>query len=129
MLWHQTINFTGFHSLVLDTDETSTGKWLVPIPIPDIGLVWEEIEDAACEGRVAAVKKSTDHLARKLGHHLACVYCVASDAETVAETLRLLREIGVEGPLQYKTDRATFEWREKYLWASDDFEHAAKMAR
>lgn len=98
----------------------------MPISLPDIAHLWEEIEDAACEGRVAAVKKSTKELSRKLGHDLACVYCRASDSDTVGETLAILREIGVTGPLQYKSDRATFEWREQYLWSSDDFEQAPK---
>ena len=123
MLWHPTLNLTGFKSRILNTDEASTGKWLVPIPIPDTGLLWEEIEDAACEGTLLAVKKSTDILGRKLGHHLACVYCSASDADTVREVLTVLRELGVEGELRYKSDRATFEFRDDYLWSSAEIEN------
>ena len=122
MLWHPTLSFTGFRSRILDTDEASTGKWLVPIPIPDIGLIWEEIEDAACEGRLLAVKKSTDVLGKKLGHNLACVYCTSSDGDTVREVLALLRELGVDGELRYKSDKATLEFRDQYLWSSDEIE-------
>lgn len=123
MLWHPTLSTTGFKSRILDTDELSTGKWIMPIPIPDIGLLWEEIEDAACEGRLLAVKKSTDVLGKKLGHHLACVYCASSDADSVREVLMILRELGVEGELRYKSDRATFEFRDQYLWSSSEIEN------
>ncbi|UWU29129.1 DUF1917 domain-containing protein [Rhizobium sp. WSM1274] len=122
MLWHPTISKNGFRSKVLDSDHSSTGKWLVPIPIPDVGLVWEDIEDAAVGGRLLAVKKSTHELVRRIGHHLVCVYCSASDELTVAETLRTLREIDVEGDLRYKSDLATFDGREEYLYSSSEFE-------
>lgn len=129
MLWHPTLSFASFRSIIRDTDEASTGKWLIPIPIPDIGLIWEEIEDAACEGRVIAVKKSTDALSKRLGHHLACVYCSASDADTVREVLMILRELGVEGELRYKSDRATFEFRGDYLWSSSEIENLSLSNR
>jgi len=57
-----------------------------------------------------------------MGHDLVCVYCGASDAETVTGTLRHLRAIGVDGELSYKSDRATVEWRDEYLYNSNDFE-------
>jgi|GEM_PF-4265205 len=122
MLWHPTLSFTGFKSIVRETDEASTGKWLVPISIPDIACLWEEIEDAACEGKLLAVKKSTDVLGRKLGHHLACVYCSASDTDSVREVLKVLRELGVDGELRYKSDRSTHEFRSDYLWSSAEIE-------
>lgn len=129
MLWHPTLSTTGFKSRILDTDEASTGKWLVAIPNPDIGNLWEEIEDAACEGRLLAVKKSTDVLGRKLGHNLACVYCSPSDADSVREVLTVLRELGVEGELRYKSDRATFEFRDDYLWSSSEIENFSISTR
>ncbi|TCA62722.1 DUF1917 domain-containing protein [Rhizobium pisi] len=128
MLWYPTLSKSGFRSIISDTDEASTGKWLVPITVPDIGLVWEEIEDAAVEGRLTAVKKSTPQLRKQIARDLVCVYCTASDADTVAETLAILREIGVTDELRYKSDRATSDGREEYLWQSDNFRLTAKMA-
>lgn len=125
MLWFPTLSKNGFRSAIADSDELSTGKWLVPIQLPDIGLLWEDIEDEAVKGRLLAVKKSTLILRRKIGHDLVCVYCPASDADTVAETLTTLRKIGVADELRYKSDRATFEHRDEYLYSSGDFEGLA----
>ena len=111
MRWFLTMSATGFSSVVSDSDHASSGKWIVERP----GQLWEEIEDAAVEGRLLAVKKARDH-------SVALVYCRSSDEETVAETLAILREIGVEGQLRYKSDRATDQRRDEYLYDSDDFE-------
>ncbi|HBF30618.1 hypothetical protein [Rhizobium sp.] len=125
MLWYPTLSSTVFRSIVADSDQQSTGKWLVPIGVPDISLLWEEIEDAAVEGKFLAVKKSTIQLRKEIGHDLVCIYCNTSDAETVGETLKILREIGVSEELRYKSDRATFEDREDFLYGSTDFEGPA----
>ncbi|MBX5164836.1 hypothetical protein [Rhizobium sp. NZLR4b] len=127
MLWYPTLSKFGFRSGVSDSDETSTGKWLVPIGVPDIGRVWEDLEDAAVAGKLLAIKKSTDVLRRKLGHDLVCVYCSRSDEYTVSDTLTVLREIGVEGDLRYKSDLATFEGRDEYLYGSSDFEELLSL--
>ncbi|MGO4569045.1 putative phosphothreonine lyase domain-containing protein [Rhizobium sp. 2YAF20] len=125
MLWYPTLSKSSFRSIITDDDTTSTGKWLAQVQAPDIGLIWEALEDAAVEGRLLAVKKSTRELRRQLGHDLICVYCAASDEETVSETLTTLREIGVDGELCYKSDKATFDGRDEYLWSSEDFEGLA----
>ncbi len=125
MLWFPSISKSGFRSVIGDTAEASSGKWLVPITVPDIGQMWEEIEDAAVEGRLLAVKKSTGLLRKKIGHDLVCVYCSASDVDTVVETLAILRDIGVADELRYRSDKATFEGRDEYLWSSVDFEGLA----
>ncbi|MGX9991638.1 hypothetical protein ACS4RR_021145 [Rhizobium sp. Z1P35] len=122
MLWHPTLSTFRFKSKILDTNEASSGKWLVPIQIPDVGLIWEDIEDAALAGRLLAVKKSTDVLARKIGHHLVCVYCATSDEACVGETLKVLRDLGVDGDLRYKSDKATFESKDQNLYSSREFE-------
>ncbi|MBA9031717.1 putative phosphothreonine lyase domain-containing protein [Rhizobium leguminosarum] len=122
MLWYPTLSKHGFRSIIGDTDQASTGKWLVSIQVPDIGQLWEEIEDAAVEGKLLAVKKSTQLLKKQIGHDLVCVYCSSSDEATVAETLAILREIGIDGDLRYKSDLATFKWRDEYLYSSNDFE-------
>jgi hypothetical protein len=122
MLWYPTISKSGFRSIIRDTDEASTGKWLVGVSVPDISRLWEEIEDAAVEGRLLAVKKSTGLLRSKIGHDLVCVYCSGSDEATVTETLTVLREIGIDGDLEYKSDKATLERRDECLYSSLDFE-------
>jgi len=62
MLWFPTIS----KSVVRDTDNLSTGKWLVRIGVPDTAGIWEEIENAAVEGKSNAVKKSTREVAREI---------------------------------------------------------------
>lgn len=77
MLWFPTLSepMNSFHSIIADTDEASSGEWLVAIPVPDTQRLWEELEDAAVEGRLPAVKKARDH-------SLACVYCRGSSDGT-----------------------------------------------
>jgi hypothetical protein len=125
MLWYPTLSKHSFRSIITSDDITSTGKWLVPIQPPDIGRLWEDLEDAAVEGKLLAVKKSTQLLRKQIGHDLVCVYCSSSSDGAVYETLLKLREIGVTDELQYKSDRATSDWREEYLWTSQDFEGLA----
>lgn len=111
MMWFPVISRTGFRSRIRESDQASSGKWIVGQP----GPLWEEIEDAAVEGRLLAIKKSRDH-------SIVCVYCRTSDEETAAATLAILRNIGVEGELRYKSDRATEQRRDEYLYDSDEFE-------
>jgi hypothetical protein len=92
------------------------------VPFGETETIWEPIEDAAIRGDVAGAKLSSRHLDRILGHHLACVYCTSSDRKSVVELLRKLRDLGVDGPLKYKTCRATIERREEFLWISDEIE-------
>ncbi len=112
MRWFPTMSTTDFYSIIADSDHVSSGKWIIERPGPP----WEEIEDAAIEGQLLAIKKSRDH-------SIALVYCRSSDEQTVAETLAILREIGVEGDMRYKSDRATDQRRDEYLYDSADFEH------
>jgi len=111
MRWFPTMSATNFCSTISCSDHTSSGKWIIEQP----GHLWEEIEDAAIGRRLLAVKKSRDH-------SIVCVYCGTSDQDTAAATLAILRDIGVEGELRYKSDRATEQRRDEYLYDSDDFE-------
>ncbi|MGO8034932.1 putative phosphothreonine lyase domain-containing protein [Rhizobium leguminosarum] len=122
MLWFPTLSKNSFRSVIAESDERSSGKWLVPIEVPDIAEVWAKIEDAVVEGKLLAAKKSTHHLVRIIGYNLACVYCSESNETTITETLAVLREIGIEGELRYKSDKATFEQSDEYLYSSNDFE-------
>lgn len=76
-----------------------------------------------------AIKKSTVLLRKKIGHDLVCAYCCSSDPQTVAETLAVLRSIGIDGELRYKSDLATFENRAVYLWSSTDFEQVVQLKK
>ncbi|MBY3044862.1 hypothetical protein [Rhizobium leguminosarum] len=111
MRWFPTTSENAFQSLVTDSDQTSTGKWIIQQP----GSLWEEIDAAIIDGRLTAAKKARDH-------SVALVYCRSSDEHTVAETLAILREIGIEGEIRYKSDRATEQRRDDYLYESDEFE-------
>lgn len=122
-MWNPVVSAIRFQSNKgRGSEETSTGKWLVPIPFGKIEEIWEPIEDAAALGKIAGAKISSRYLDQKLGHHLACVYCRSSDRESVAELLHKLRNLGIDGTLRYKTCRATIDRREEFLWTSDVIE-------
>ncbi|MDX0503626.1 hypothetical protein GOC80_13420 [Sinorhizobium medicae] len=116
MRWFPTTSENGFQSIITDSDQTSTGKWIIQHP----GHLWEEIDAAIIDGRLVAAKKARDH-------SIALVYCRSSEEQTVAETLVILREIGVGGELVYKSDRATDQRRHEYLYSSNDFEQALSL--
>lgn len=122
-MWSYVISNNSFVSRYSSPDETlSTGKWVVNFPLNDPDDLWDRLVTAASFGRIAAVKRSSERLDKIAGHHIACVYCRSSDEETVKRTLALLREIGVSGPLRYKSDKATVEGRDEYLYESDILE-------
>lgn len=119
-MWHHVISKDLFLSRFTPEDETlGTGKWVVTFPLGDPDDLWERLVKAACAGDLDATKRSSARLDAIAGHHIACVYCRSSDEETVKRTLALLREIGVSGPLRYKSDKATVERRDEYLYESD----------
>lgn len=128
MLWHSTVSATGFSSTIGRDDVSSSGKWLVPIELGDPETVWGAIGAAVLREEFVAAKHSARHLDAKLGHHLVCVYCADSSRETVERALAGLRSIGISGPLNYKSDRATERGRDEHLWSSDDFEPPALAA-
>lgn len=122
-MWQHVISQRPFSSHVSAPEETfCTGKWVVTFPLDDPDDLWERIVKAAVRGEVDATKMSAPRLDAIAGHHIACVYCRYSDPESVGKTLRVLRELGVEGPLSYKSDKATVEGRDEYLWTSEQIE-------
>lgn len=99
-MWQHVISKGNFYSRYRDADETlCTGKWLVTIPLGDPTDLWERLVKAAVHGDIDATKRSSTRLDEIAGHHIVCVYCRCSNAETVGRTLTVLRELGVEGPL------------------------------
>lgn len=123
MTWMHLISRVPFESALRGSDVASTGKWLVPISLED-HETWDRIISAIHRGRLVAAKLSSPILAHKLGHSLACIYCEASDMETARGALAVLRDIGIEGPLTYKSDSATARGTDEKLWTSMDFEGA-----
>ncbi len=122
-MWHHVISKDQFKSRISpESDEMGTGKWIVPFPLGDPDDLWERLVKAACHGDIVATKMSSSRLDAIVGHHLACVYCGMSDEASVGQTLTVLQDLGVEGPLRYKADKATVEGREEYLWTSDQIE-------
>lgn len=118
-MWHHVISKEQFLSRFSPKGETlGTGKWVVNFPLGDPDDLWDRLVTAASFGRIAAVKRSSERLDKIAGHHIACVYCCSADEETVKRTLALLRDIGVSGPLRYKSDKATVEGRDEYLYES-----------
>lgn len=122
MLWHSTVSASGFSSTIAPDDVSSSGKWLVPIELGDPETLWGAIGAAVLRGEFAAAKHSSRELDAKLGHHLVCVYCPVSSRETVEVALVRLRGLGIEGAIDYKSDRATQRGVDEHLWTSADFE-------
>ena len=122
-MWKNGISKSGFSSRTWVDDEVKcTGKWLVTFPLGDPDGLWDRLAEAAKRGDLTATKMSGPRLDAIVGHHIACVYCVSSQRDVVEQTLRTLRELGVEGPLHYKSDKATVEGREEYLWTAEQIE-------
>lgn len=120
-MWHEVVSKEWFSSRVHEpSDDLASGKWLLPVPIGDPARLWERIEEMAEDGEVVAAKISSHRLDSKLGFHLVCVYCRYSDESSVAGTLAVLRGIGVVDELRYKSDRATYQNRDDYLWVSPE---------
>jgi hypothetical protein len=113
---------SNFTSRIVETDEASSGKWLVPVSLNDPTGLWARLQDLAWRNRIAAVKISAPPLDDKLGHHLVCVYCAKSDRDVVTSTLLLIRDAGFVGECSYKSDRATLQNREDRLWTSSQIE-------
>ena len=111
-MWQHPIG--SFSNIIKDTDEESTGKWLVPISFDD-DEAWQKIQDNVANRKIISAKISSKRLDEKLGYHLVCVYTYPWN---VRETLKVLREIGFIGELKYKSDRATYEDRDGYLYFS-----------
>lgn len=127
-MWNYVISQSQFaSSRNVAEEEMSTGKWLVPVPLGDPDDIWETICVAAASGVLVGAKISSGRLDRILGHHLVCVYCPESSEATVRATLEQLRTMGVTGPLEYKTDKATYERREDRLWSSGSLEANVKV--
>jgi hypothetical protein len=123
MMWHSLIQSAPFRSnFAVLTDEEASGKWLVPIPFDDPKQTWDTIVEAVARGELLAVKKSGPSLDRIVGHHIVCVYSTLSTQEKAREVLTVLRRIGVEGDLFYKSDRATAMGNDDKLWTSFDIE-------
>jgi hypothetical protein len=121
-MWMTIVSKEKFLSSFHGDDITSSGKWLVPIPLGDPEGIWDRLASAARSGELDAVKISSARLDAEIGHHLVCVYCKVSFESYVGETLTTLRELGVKGDLQYKSDKATFDGRDEYLWQSVKFD-------
>lgn len=122
-MWKHVISAKLFYSDWRGKEEAqSTGKWVVNFPLGDPDDVWDRLVSASVKGQIDATKCSGRLLDERAGHHIACVYCASSEAEYVAKTLTVLRRIGIEGPLRYKTDKATAERRDEYLWTSEQIE-------
>ncbi|MCS4088840.1 DUF1917 domain-containing protein [Rhizobium sp. BK176] len=121
-MWYPIIAKERFVSIFQGDDTHSSGKWLIPIPFGDPDGTWERLADAARDGRLLAVKISAPPLDEKLGHHLVCAYSKISTRIAVNEALSKLRMLGVSGDLRYKSDKATLDGRDDYLWDSVDLE-------
>lgn len=106
-----------------------SGKWLIDTPPEVVDVKWAKLVALVEADRVPGAKRSTATLAAlRQGQHLLLAYCYASDRDSAGAALRVLRDAGFAGRLQYKRDIDTIMGVDRYEWTSDDFERTDDAA-
>lgn len=122
-MWEYPISKGGFSSLVRDDDVSSSGKWVLHVPVLEQdNTLWDNLINMTINSEFDAVKRTSSAFERGEGTGIICVYCRISSDWYVMGALSKLRGLGIEGELFYKSDKATRDGREEYLWNSGMFE-------
>lgn len=89
------------------------GKWLCFVPEKFIDAAWEQIKDATEEGLLGPSSKCSTLFGRKNGQGSDYVCCVFTydwrNEKDVMRVREVLRDLGFEKPLPYKTDEDTLK--------------------
>ena len=110
--------------MIRNDDVSSSGKWVLHVPaLAQDDTLWNDIVDMAINSEFDAVKRTSSTFEKDEGTGIICVYCKISSDWYVMGALSKLRGLGIEGELFYKSDKATREGREEYLWSSGMFEN------
>lgn len=97
-------------------DPAEIGKFLIFEDASEIDEVWEKIKGATEDGRLGGSSKVSTTYPNEydVSRWVICVYChVSRDEEEKQRIREELRELGIKGPLRYKTDEETSHERAK----------------
>jgi hypothetical protein len=99
------------HAYGKNFDYTSrAGKWLVFCPKEYIDDAWEQIKDATEQGLLGGHSKVSTLKGEKGKEYVCCVFTRDwKDEEDVMRVREVLRDLGFEKPLPYKTDEDTLK--------------------
>lgn len=111
------------HGAYPDDHPLREGKWLVFISTEDIDRFWRKIRAAVELGKLGNwAKVSTKGSLRKRKEHVICVYTYDyEDREDVMRIREILRKIGVDWRIRYKSNEDTSklqygsDYKPKYL--------------
>lgn len=97
------------------------GKWLIFVPVKDIDKVWEQIKIATEQNLLGFSSQSSTqlgwHLYNKPSDYVICVHTYDyDDINDVKRVREELRKLGFNETLKYKTDKATLQGVEEYLY-------------
>lgn len=91
-------------------DASKVGKWLLFCSPQQIDALWAKIASSMDGGDLAKVSIGckVNTAGRDANKHVICVYTANyANKDGVAACLAVLRELGIEDTLYYKTDRQT----------------------
>jgi hypothetical protein len=93
-----------------------SGKWLIFVPVDELDAAWSKIKQATQAGLLSNFSKAATAMANPNAvdptRKVICVYTYDSaDREDVFRVRQVLRDLGFDRPIPYKTDQATLEGR------------------
>jgi hypothetical protein len=89
---------------------TRAGKWLIFIPKEYINEAWEQIKDATEQGLLGGYSKVSTLKGEKGKEYVICVFTRDwKEEKDVMRVREVLRDLGFEKPLPYKTNEDTLK--------------------
>ena len=102
-----------FNSKTTELTLPYAGKWLLFLPPDKVDVVWKKIDEATQQGLLGvSAKCSTMRLSQNYGHKkmVICVYTKDyKDKKDVFRVRQMLRKMGFDYKIPYKTNQATRE--------------------
>jgi hypothetical protein len=88
----------------------NSGKWLCFCPKKEIDAAWQQVKDATERGLLGPSSKVSTKLGEQGKDYVICVYTKNWKKEDdVMRVREVLRDLGFEKPLPYKTDEDTLK--------------------
>jgi hypothetical protein len=90
----------------------NSGKWLCFCPKNQIDAAWQQVKDSTEKGLLGPLSKVSTKLGEQGKDYVICVYTKNwKNEEDVMRVREVLRDLGFEKPLPYKTDEDTLKGR------------------